>query len=207
MKKRILCFGDSNTHGVNPQDLSRYNEDIRFTGLLQQKLGPEYTVIEEGLLGRTTCLDDPELVGTNGLAYLIPCLGSHAPLDTLVIMLGTNDSRSVNGIDSPQIAANMEKVLKTALALPVWAKDPDILLLAPHPITPDYESGPLYQVMGPGCVEKTLPLAQSYGKIAESLGIRFLDAGAIVTVSPADGIHFTPEGHAALADALYKLLS
>ena len=96
--------------GQTPQDLGRYDENTRFTGLLQQKLGPEYVVIEEGLLGRTTCLDNPEMVGTNGLSYLIPCLGSHAPLDTLVIMLGTNDSRAVNKMQSAQIAANMERV-------------------------------------------------------------------------------------------------
>ncbi len=173
MKKRILCFGDSNTYGANPQDLGRYDENTRFTGLLQQKLGPEYVVIEEGLLGRTTCLDDPEMVGTNGLSYLIPCLGSHAPLDTLVIMLGTNDSRAVNKMQSAQIAAYMERVIKAVLPLPVWAGVPDVLLLAPHPITPDYASGPLYAVMGPGCVRKPSPWPKATERLPKGLGYVF----------------------------------
>ena len=67
------------------------------------------------------------MVGTNGLSYLIPCLGSHAPLDTLVIMLGTNDSRAVNKMQSAQIAANMERVIKAVLPLPVLAGAPDVL--------------------------------------------------------------------------------
>ena len=55
MKKHIVCFGDSNTHGYcgDPADTAdggdRFNEDERYTCLLQKKLGPEYLVIEEGL--------------------------------------------------------------------------------------------------------------------------------------------------------------
>ena len=48
MKKRIMCFGDSNTWGANPSDGSRYPEDVRWTGVLQQTLGEGYQVIEEG---------------------------------------------------------------------------------------------------------------------------------------------------------------
>lgn len=61
MKKRILCFGDSNTHGfcADPMDCAdggnRFNESERWTCLLQKQLGDEYLVIEEGLGGRTTC--------------------------------------------------------------------------------------------------------------------------------------------------------
>ena len=45
MKKHIVCFGDSNTHGycADPADCadggSRFNEEERWTCLLQRKLG------------------------------------------------------------------------------------------------------------------------------------------------------------------------
>ena len=45
----ILCFGDSNTWGYKPDKTGRFDEKTRWTGLLQQKLGPEYHIIEEGL--------------------------------------------------------------------------------------------------------------------------------------------------------------
>ncbi|MEG1569531.1 MAG: lipolytic enzyme, G-D-S-L, partial [Oscillospiraceae bacterium] len=53
MKKHILCFGDSNTQGycADPSDCQdgglRFNEDERWTRLLQRALGEEYLVLEE----------------------------------------------------------------------------------------------------------------------------------------------------------------
>ena len=41
MKKRILCFGDSNTWGYDGQTGLRFDEDTRWTSLLQSLLGPE----------------------------------------------------------------------------------------------------------------------------------------------------------------------
>ena len=54
----ILCFGDSNTWGYKPDKSGRYDENIRWTGLLQKKLGSGYHIIEEGLCGRTTVFQD-----------------------------------------------------------------------------------------------------------------------------------------------------
>ena len=52
-------------------------------------------MVEEGLGGRTTVWDDPFTEGRNGQAYLLPCLRSHAPIDVLVVMLGTNDLKAI----------------------------------------------------------------------------------------------------------------
>ena len=65
MKKHILCLGDSNTHGycADPKDCAdggiRFNENERWTCLLQKALGDDYLVTEEGLSGRTTVFQDP----------------------------------------------------------------------------------------------------------------------------------------------------
>ena len=97
MKKHIVCFGDSNTHGycADPADCAdhgiRFNENERWTRRLQTLLGEEYLVTEEGLSGRTTCFDDPIHEGLSGISYITPCLKSHEFVDLLVIMLGTND--------------------------------------------------------------------------------------------------------------------
>ena len=40
--------------------------DVRWTGVLQQTLGPRYRVIEEGLNARTTVWEDPIMPGRNG---------------------------------------------------------------------------------------------------------------------------------------------
>ena len=49
MKKRILCFGDSNTWGAVPAEGTRHPDDVRWTGILAAELGNEYQVIEEPL--------------------------------------------------------------------------------------------------------------------------------------------------------------
>lgn len=92
MKKRIVCFGDSNTWGYIPITGERYDESIRWPARLQEKLGyQDYTVVEEGLTGRTTVFDDPFDPELNGLKTMPAVLRSAAPIDVLVFMLGTND--------------------------------------------------------------------------------------------------------------------
>ena len=58
--KQILAFGDSNTWGLIPGTGERYPEHIRWTGILRKavaKLG--YTVLEDGVCGRTHRLPGP----------------------------------------------------------------------------------------------------------------------------------------------------
>ncbi len=99
--KTILCYGDSNTWGYALSSLNfetgyceRYPREVRWTGRLQALLGKDYRVIEEGLCGRTTNVDNPRELGgadSNGKTYLGPCLFSHAPIDWVILMLGGND--------------------------------------------------------------------------------------------------------------------
>ena len=55
--RNILCFGDSNTYGHNPSG-GRWPLHERWPGILQELLGEEYHIIEEGLCGRTTVFED-----------------------------------------------------------------------------------------------------------------------------------------------------
>ena len=57
--KTVLCYGDSNTWGYNPQTKERFPRNVRWPGVLRQELGEDYEIIEEGLNGRTTVWDDP----------------------------------------------------------------------------------------------------------------------------------------------------
>lgn len=92
--KEILCFGDSNTYGLIPGTKERYGRDTRWTGLLEQHLYEKgYRIIEEGLCGRTTVFEDELREGRKGAALLPTLLESHAPIDRVVLMLGTNDCK------------------------------------------------------------------------------------------------------------------
>ena len=124
MKKHIVCFGDSNTHGycADPSDCAdggdRFNEDERWTCLLQKALGQDYLVIEEGLSGRTTVFPDPLQESMSGLDAIYSCLMSHEPVDLLIIMLGTNDAKERFAANAACIGFGMDS---TTLPLPPWA--------------------------------------------------------------------------------------
>lgn len=112
MKKTILCFGDSNTHGYNSQTDGRFSEEERWTCLLDEMLGTDYRVLEEGLSGRTICFDDPLFEGLNGFTSIFQAMMTHEPLDLLIIMLGTNDVKSRFHATPQNIAKGMERLLK-----------------------------------------------------------------------------------------------
>ncbi len=103
--KTVLCYGDSNTWGSDPETGERFAPDVRWPGVLRRSLGEGYWVIEEGLGGRTTVRDDPiEGAHKNGRAYLRACLESHKPIDLMTIMLGTNDLKARFAASASDIA-------------------------------------------------------------------------------------------------------
>ena len=114
MQKRILCFGDSNTWGYIPTG-GRYDENTRWPMRMQRLLGESYAVIEEGFNGRTCVFDDPVEGGfKSGVQYLPPCLMTHNPLDAVLIMLGTNDTKVRFGMTPMTIGQSMMQLVRTA---------------------------------------------------------------------------------------------
>lgn len=118
--KTLVCFGDSNTWGYVPgSDAERFPREQRWPVILQRLLGDAWEVVAEGLNGRTATIDRPDREGRNGLPYLLPCLHSHAPVDTVVLFLGTND---VNDIADDRVAgclARLVEVVRRCEARPI----------------------------------------------------------------------------------------
>lgn len=214
MKKHILCFGDSNTHGycADPSDCAdggiRFNESERWTCLLQEKLGEDYLVTEEGLSGRTTCFDDPIHEGLNGLDYIYPCLKSHEFIDLLVIMLGTNDTKDRFGASAACIGIGMSRLVKKAIATECWGnKKPNILVIAPPHIGEGMNESAVADTMGTGCVKKSRELAGYYKEQCALIGCHFLDARELgCEFNNIDCMHLTKKGHAALAEHLSAVI-
>jgi len=196
----ILCYGDSNTWGYNPHTMDRYPRDVRWTGVLQRELGLDYHVIEEGLNGRTTVWDDPIEGYKNGREYLIPCLETHKPLDVVVILLGTNDLKHRFSLTAFDIAAGAGVLVDVVQKSQAGRENraPEVLLIAPPPLGKLSDFTQMFQ----GGVEKSKELGRFYKAVAEEKGCHFLDAGQILVSSEADGVHFDPEGHKALGQAV-----
>ena len=200
--KKVLCYGDSNTWGYNAQNEKRFGRDERWTGVLRQQLGGGYEVIEEGLNGRTTVWDDPIEGSKNGETYLIPCLDTHAPMDMVVIMLGTNDLKLRFSLSAFDIAAGMEKLISIIEKSEsgIDGKAPKILLLCPAPL------GKLtnFADMLTGGKEKSEKLSALYKDIAKKHGCSFLDIGSVVQTSDDDGVHFDEKSHKSIGLAVSK---
>lgn len=213
MKKHILCFGDSNTHGYCAESFDcadggeRFNEEERWTCLLGKHLGSEYLVLEEGLGGRTSVYHDPLTEGMCGLDVLFPIMMSHKPLDLMIIMLGTNDTKERFGVSPECIGVGIERLINKAMTINAWKNNqPNILLIAPPHILDEMCLGPFYGVMGAGCVEKSRELAKFYEAVANRTGCYFLDAQNIAEFNKTDGMHLTKKGHSALASHLASIV-
>ena len=193
MTKRIMCFGDSLTWGWNPIELGipieRYSKEKRWTGILSSELGPEFEVLEEGLSGRTTNLDDPTDPRLNGANYLPSALASHLPLDLVVLMLGTNDTKSYFHRSPFEIAAAVSTLIGhiaySAGGVGTVYPAPKALLIAPPPLAA--MPTPWLSELFKGGREKTMELAKHYRNLARLLQIAFLDAGEIMSTDGVDG--------------------
>ena len=215
MKKHILCLGDSNTHGycADPADCAdggaRFNEEERWTCLLQRALGEDYLITEDGLSGRTTVFDDPAYEGMAALPYLYPFLKAHEPVDLLIVMLGTNDTKERLGADAHAIALGMKRLVQKAQATDCWVPGarPNILIVAPPPIGEGVLTSPVAEEMGPGAVARSRLLAPCYQAVAQETGCHFLDAGSLGCLfNEVDFMHLTREGHRILAQVMARLV-
>lgn len=191
----ILCFGDSNTHGYNPKNSMRYERDIRWTGILQKELGENYYVIEEGLNSRTIAMDDPVANGKSSLSYIEPCLYSHKPIDLIIVMLGTNDTKERFSLNSDVITLCMRRLIITIQNLSFSFNNgkANILLVAPLPLKDELEKN--NGTMGIGAVQKSKEIVGKYESLSKELGCYFFNPSLYTEVSDIDFMHYSEEAH------------
>ncbi|MFT5130126.1 MAG: lysophospholipase L1-like esterase [Rhodothermales bacterium] len=201
--KSILCYGDSNTWGFIPgTDYERHPYHRRWPGVMAGLLGDGFLVIEEGLSGRTTVYDDPTFLDRNGRVHLPSVLDTHTPVDLVIIMLGTNDTKHHLGLNADDIARGAAWLVNYVLASQAGPGKgaPHVLLAAPVAIS---DAAPL--VCGhafDGAPEKSRQFPRAYGELAEQLGVPLFDAATAASPDDADGLHLDEPAHQALAIAL-----
>ena len=200
--KNILCFGDSNTFASHPLG-GRHPYDVRWTGRLQALLGAEYRVIEEGLGGRTTVFEDQISPGRNGRTALPMAIGTHNPLDLIIVMLGTNDLKEQYHVTTWDLARAMEQLMHIIDAYeyaPHYQK-PQVLLIAPIEVGEDIENSP-FGCFTRAAIAPSKEFAKIYAPVAEKYGAHFFDAASVARPSAEDQLHMDADSHRALADAL-----
>lgn len=198
--KTVLCYGDSNTWGSDPETGGRFPMEVRWPGVLRRALGEGCWVIEEGLGGRTTVRDDPiEGAHKNGRAYLRACLESHRPIDLVTIMLGTNDLKARFAASASDIAQGAASLAEMALRSGCGPEGgaPTVVLISPPALGELTDMAEMFE----GAQAKSRRFPGHYRRFAEQYGCGFLDASDIVASSDLDGIHLEAGEHRKLGEA------
>ncbi len=203
----VLCYGDSNTYGYDPQTCGRYPYEKRWTTILDEMLGSRYEVISEGLNGRTTAYDRPCAAWKNGISSFTACLGTHKPVDYVIIMLGTNDCDADLELSAGDIADGMEALVnmveEETPALQGYV--PEIIVAAPAAIQGDISRSPFAEKLTAESAQKSVDIGPLYKTIAERHMVRFADATSGIEVS-SDCEHLTEKGHRQLAELLFDTM-
>ena len=196
--KEILCFGDSNTHGFIPCIGRRYPREVRWSGRLEGLLGEGFHVVEEGMDGRTTAFEDPLQPWRSGLGYIVGCVRSHAPLDLIIIMLGTNDAKTRYNVSAEEIGFGMRALIEQIESFFRYNPErygpcPKILIVSPVPM-PQTGGDPEF---GTASIEKQAALKEVYRQAAERMGCQFAAAEDWITpdLLGEDFCHFSPKAH------------
>ena len=180
---RILCFGDSNTCGYDPRGFfgDSYGAEDRWVDLLAKQTGHE--CINAGANGREIPRNP----------YALRLLTEHAPVDILLVMLGTNDL--LQGASAKKAAARMEAFLTDLLP-----HCKQILLVAPPPM----KRGAW--VPTDKLVDESVQLTKEYKLLAKRINIPFIDTRHWDIDLVFDGVHFTEEGHHTFANHLMEVI-
>jgi len=184
--KAVLCFGDSLTWGSNAETGGRHSHDDLWPSVLQKALGPDVHVIHEGLGGRTTAYDDNTAdCDRNGARVLPTLLHSHAPLDLVIIVLGTNDLKpSIHGsaIVAMKGVERLVKLTRNHIwQVPDW-EAPDVLIVAPPQLCET--ANPFMGAIFRDAIDESAMLASVYRDLADELDCGFFDAGSVARTTP-----------------------
>ncbi len=110
--KKILIYGDSNTWGDNFILGKRIPDEKQWANILQRDLKDSFKIIQEGLPGRLAGNDEIEKNYKNGKDTFISTFRTQAPVDIIIISLGTNDLQIKYNKDYNKIISDL-----------IWYKD------------------------------------------------------------------------------------
>ena len=206
--KRIICYGDSNTWGYNPEDGSRYDENTRWTSLLQKMLGDGYQVVECGINGRSTAFDEPFRECRNGCKGIGYVLLENAPVDLLIVSLGGNDLKYTTAAPSAKgLRALLREVVHSAVLdsknRSLFRKETKILVVSPIPLGAGFDER-FPDSLFYGKREESLRFAEFYRPVCKLFDADFLDAAQYAKASEIDLLHMDKDSHKHLAEAIYK---
>lgn len=200
--KNILCFGDSNTWGYNPDTKGRFPWGVRWTSRLQDKLNSdEVNIIEQGLCGRTTIFEDETRPDRNGVITLKEIFSKENNIDSVILMLGTNDCKTYYGNTEREIAKGVEECLDLVLK---YVTPEHVLLVSPIQLGENVWKDEFDPEFNKESVLVSKNLKAAYEEVARERNVHFLAASEYAVPSASDQEHLDVNGHMKLANAIFN---
>ena len=198
--KKILCYGDSNTYGYNPNG-PEFDNTIRWTALLQKNLGNDFEVINEGLCDRTGFVDNDKGFLFSAQKHFPEISAKIKNLDILVLWIGTNDLQYKYNLSFRQIENGLEKLIITAKN---YAKR--IIIIPPVVLTENVLKGYFNFQFDETSISKSKKVSEIYIKLSRKYELDYFDINEFTEPSKTDGLHYDKTGHKIIADKLAKFI-
>ena len=207
MVKTVLAYGDSITWGFNPENRSRYAGDPRGPQRPDHHAPGAIEVIHEALGARPTCYDELTTIDVrNGAKVLPTILGSHQPLDLVIIQLGTNDMKSFVAGSAMAATLGMKRLIEIVRSYPYVQEQgkPEIIIVSPPHLVETIDPSGRELFNGATAESKKLPVF--YSDLADELECAFFDAASVAVASPIDGVHLNENNTKAIGKGLVPLV-
>ena len=199
---KIICYGDSNTFGYNPKDGSRYDENIRWTSILQKNLGKEHEVINEGMCDRTGFVDNPNGILFSGSKHFTEFISKSENVDYLILWIGTNDLMFRYNISLFTIEKGLDNLILLA-----QTTTKNIIIIPPVILTNQILKGCFSDRFDETSIMKSKEIRIIYKKLAEVHNCIYFDVNKYVHPSDFDGLHYDENSHKIIAEKLTQLFS
>ena len=200
--KKIICYGDSNTFGYNPKDGSRFDENIRWTSLLQKYLGVEYEVINEGMCDRTGFVNNPKGELFSAPKHFPAFIEKSGHIDLLILWIGTNDLQFQYNISLSAIEQGLENLIKLAKT-----KAKKIIIISPVILNENILKGVFNSQFDKTSIVKSREVGKIYKNFSDLYNCKLFDINTIVKPSDIDGLHYNSNSHRIIANNLLKYIS
>jgi len=206
--KTILCYGDSLTWGANAETDGRHAFEDRWPTVLGEGLGTDNVrIIAEGLGGRTTMFDDySSAADRNGVRVLPTLLGTHYPIDCVVIMLGVNDMKPFTSGSALSSSMGMKRLVEIIRGYPYGdnVRVPEVVMVSPPRCaeTDHVDLKPMFE----GAVAESAKFAGHYERVAKETGCAFFDAAKVAVATPIDGVHLDAANTIAIGKGLVPVV-
>ena len=200
--KKILCFGDSNTYGFNPENGTRFEKNCRWSGILEELAKEKFEIIEAGCNNRT-CFSNNSLSNElTGIKFLPEVLNDS--YYGIILALGINDLQKIYNPTLKDFKQGLNKTIKKIKELNHSIK---IVLMCPCEIQENILKSYFSNLFDKSSIEKSKKLNEIYQEVAKENNCFLFNLNDFTKSCELDGLHFSIEAHKIIAIKMHYFLN